>query len=56
MSLDKLHGVAESGLKDQLKQLGFDVSGDVRSPSFHSEALIAHFSVRRPWVSFSHTT
>ena len=28
-SLDRLHGVAETGLKDQLKQLGFDVSGDV---------------------------
>ncbi|KAF7718278.1 Intermediate cleaving peptidase 55 [Penicillium ucsense] len=28
LSLDKLHGVAENGLKDQLKQLGFDVSGD----------------------------
>ncbi|KAL4795107.1 peptidase M24, structural domain-containing protein [Aspergillus venezuelensis] len=28
LSLDRLHGVAETGLKDQLKQLGFDVSGD----------------------------
>lgn len=32
LSLDRLHGIAENGLKDQLKQLGFDVSGDVRSP------------------------
>ena len=29
-SLDQLHRIAESTLKDQLKQLGFDVSGDVR--------------------------
>ncbi|KAL4865584.1 hypothetical protein BDV12DRAFT_174390 [Aspergillus spectabilis] len=28
LSLDRLHSIAESGLKDQLKQLGFDVSGD----------------------------
>ncbi|KAL3465929.1 peptidase M24, structural domain-containing protein [Aspergillus heterothallicus] len=28
LSLDRLHGIAENGLKDQLKQLGFDVSGD----------------------------
>ncbi|KAJ5388239.1 hypothetical protein N7509_010780 [Penicillium cosmopolitanum] len=27
LSLDKLHGIAENGLKDQLKQLGFDMSG-----------------------------
>jgi len=26
MSLDRLHGVAESGLKDGLKLLGFDMS------------------------------
>jgi len=30
LSLDKLHGVAENGLKDQLKQLGFDLPGNVR--------------------------
>lgn len=30
LSLDRLHNVAENGLKDQLQQLGFDVSGDVR--------------------------
>ena len=29
MSLDKLHSIAEEGLRDQLKQLGFDVSGKV---------------------------
>ncbi|KAL2832693.1 xaa-pro dipeptidase app [Aspergillus pseudoustus] len=28
LSLDRLHGIAENGLKDQLKQLGFDVSAD----------------------------
>lgn len=27
-SLDQLHGIAENTLKDQLQQLGFDVSGD----------------------------
>lgn len=31
LSLDRLHGIAEKGLKDQLQQLNFDVSGDVRS-------------------------
>ena len=29
ISLDRLHAIAESGLKDQLQQLGFDVSGNV---------------------------
>lgn len=36
LTLDKLHGIAENGLKDQLQQLGFDVSGTVctiRSPN-----------------------
>ncbi|KAL1986600.1 hypothetical protein VTN96DRAFT_6178 [Rasamsonia emersonii] len=28
LSLDRIHGIAEQGLKDQLKQLNFDVSGD----------------------------
>ncbi|KAI9803583.1 MAG: hypothetical protein M1825_001926 [Sarcosagium campestre] len=28
MSLDKLHGIAENGLKEQLRQIGFDMSGD----------------------------
>ncbi|KAL3487290.1 peptidase M24, structural domain-containing protein [Aspergillus germanicus] len=28
LSLDRLHTIAENGLRDQLKQLGFDVSGD----------------------------
>ncbi|KAJ5125689.1 hypothetical protein N7448_005007 [Penicillium atrosanguineum] len=31
LSLDKLHGIAENDLKDQLKQLGFDLSGNVRA-------------------------
>lgn len=35
LSLDKLHGIAENALKDQLKQLGFDVSGSVRYPLFY---------------------
>lgn len=29
VSLDRLHTIAENGLKDQLLQLGFDVSGNV---------------------------
>ncbi|KAH0559637.1 hypothetical protein GP486_003850 [Trichoglossum hirsutum] len=29
VSLDKLHSIAEDGLEDQLKQLGFDLSGKV---------------------------
>lgn len=32
LSLDKLHGIAEQSLKEQLKQLKFDVSGDVCAP------------------------
>lgn len=32
LSLDRLHGIAEKGLKDQLQQIGFDMSGDVWSP------------------------
>ncbi|XHG08589.1 hypothetical protein AWENTII_011683 [Aspergillus wentii] len=31
LSLDRLHSVAENGLRDQLQQLGFDVSGSVSS-------------------------
>lgn len=30
LSLDRLHGIAEKGLKEQLQQIGFDMSGDVR--------------------------
>lgn len=42
LSLDKLHGIAENGLKDQLKQLGFDMSGAVCSiPINHDEAATA---------------
>lgn len=29
LSLDEIHGVAEAGLKDELKSLGFDVSDRV---------------------------
>ena len=29
LSLDKLHEIAESAMKDQLSQLGFDVTGNV---------------------------
>lgn len=32
MSLDKLHAVAENGLRDGLKGLGFDLSGNVSIP------------------------
>lgn len=42
LSLDKLHSIAEDGLKDQLKQLGFDVSGTVSiRVDFCSQALPA---------------
>ncbi|CAG8220359.1 unnamed protein product [Penicillium salamii] len=34
LSLDKLHGIAEHGLKDELKSLGFDVSGDALNVLF----------------------
>ncbi|KAJ5646932.1 hypothetical protein N7490_003304 [Penicillium lividum] len=34
LSLDKLHGIAENGLKDQLKQLGFDLSGSAMNVLF----------------------
>ncbi|KAJ5899362.1 hypothetical protein N7495_004106 [Penicillium taxi] len=34
LSLDKLHGIAENGLKDQLKQLGFDLSGNAMNILF----------------------
>ena len=30
LTLDKLHEIAEKGLREQVKQLGFDVSGNVR--------------------------
>ncbi|KAJ5190924.1 uncharacterized protein N7498_009909 [Penicillium cinerascens] len=33
-SLDKLHGIAENGLKDQLNQLGFDLSSNAISTLF----------------------
>lgn len=31
-TLDKLHGAAENGLRDGLKQIGFDMSGNVGNP------------------------
>ncbi|KAJ5928315.1 hypothetical protein N7466_007271 [Penicillium verhagenii] len=34
LSLDKLHNIAENGLKDQLKQLGFDLSGSAMNVLF----------------------
>jgi intermediate cleaving peptidase 55 len=34
LSLDKLHGIAENGLKDELKSLGFDLSGNVCSLTY----------------------
>ncbi|KAJ5594934.1 uncharacterized protein N7459_001142 [Penicillium hispanicum] len=34
LSLDKLHGIAENSLKDQLKQLGFDLSGSAMNVLF----------------------
>ncbi|GAQ03228.1 intermediate cleaving peptidase 55 [Aspergillus lentulus] len=34
LSLDKLHSIAENGLKDQLQQLGFDVSGSAMGMLF----------------------
>lgn len=41
LSLDKLHGIAENGLKDELKSLGFDLSGNVciQTPSTWSILL-----------------
>ena len=36
LSLDRLHNVAETGLRDQLIQLGFDVSGGVGLSVFFS--------------------
>ena len=41
LSLDRLHSVAESGLKENLQQLGFDVSHDVYSPSIPSFVLFS---------------
>jgi intermediate cleaving peptidase 55 len=29
MTLDKIHKIAENGLKDGLSQIGFDMSGNV---------------------------
>ncbi|BAE57103.1 unnamed protein product [Aspergillus oryzae RIB40] len=52
VSLDKLHTIAENGLRDQLQQLGFDVSGNVRSPfAFVSPNI--DIDVHRRWASCS---
>lgn len=55
MSLDRLHTVAENGLKDQLNQLGFDLSGNVRSVPDPSSCS-AHTDVFRLWGRSSLTT
>lgn len=40
LSLDSLHSIAESNLKEQLTQLGFDVTGNVcLGNSMHSPFL-----------------
>ena len=39
LSLDNLHDIAEADLKDQLKQLGFDMSGKV---SIHTVLRFAY--------------
>ena len=36
VSLDELHNIAEKALKDQLQQLGFDMSGNVCLPHIYS--------------------
>ena len=33
-TLDKLHGIAENALRDGLKQIGFDMSGNVSKPLY----------------------
>ncbi|KAI9806548.1 MAG: hypothetical protein M1833_003735 [Piccolia ochrophora] len=40
VSLDKLHEVAENGLRDQLTQLGFDLSGSVSPHEFGKSRLL----------------
>lgn len=39
LTLNKLHEIAESAMKDQLSQLGFDVSGNVRC-SLHYQNIL----------------
>ncbi|KAL1976111.1 hypothetical protein VTN31DRAFT_2393 [Thermomyces dupontii] len=53
LSLDRLHRIAEEGLRDQLQQLGFDVSGDAMRVLFphhlgHYIGLDVHDSAGYP--------
>ncbi|KAL1970044.1 hypothetical protein VTN77DRAFT_6449 [Rasamsonia byssochlamydoides] len=53
LSLDRLHGIAEQSLKEQLKQLNFDVSGDAMRVLFphhlgHYIGLDVHDSAGYP--------
>lgn len=54
LSLDRLHSVAETGLRDQLIQLGFDVSGGVGFPVHHK--VFSMLTKIRPWAFSSLTT
>jgi len=46
LSLDRLHSIAENNLKEQLTQLGFDVTGDVcLGNSMHSQLLTCILNV-----------
>lgn len=54
LSLDRLHSVAETGLRDQLIQLGFDVSGGVGFPVYHK--VFSMLTKIRPWAFSSLTT
>lgn len=51
MSLDKLHRVTENGLRDGLKGLGFDMSGDVWLSSSRASSSTANL-IRRLMFSF----
>lgn len=42
MSLDMLHKVAEEGLKKELQQLGFDMSGEVSGPVARIILAVVH--------------
>jgi Xaa-Pro aminopeptidase len=53
LSLDKIHEVTENGLRDQLKQLGFDLSGNVRF-SMSRRPYSSHSSSVRQWRYYSH--
>jgi Xaa-Pro aminopeptidase len=60
LSLDKLHSIAENGLKDQLQQLGFDVSGsvsrlDVKVPIRQADPCLPRTGNGHPFPSSSGT-